>query len=299
VGILIGAVVTASLLGSTHCVGMCGPLAMWASGLGDGVPRGSVLRLMTLYHLGRLMTYLIAGAIAGGLGSLVEIGGSALGVQLLAARIVGGAMIFIGVFKLLSFAGINPWHGGAASTGDLRPSLLTRMVAAARPTINRLALPVRATVAGLLTTLLPCGWLYLFALVAAGTGDIAAGATVMGAFWIGTVPALTALVAGSMMLSQKMIRAVPVIAAVLLIVAGGYTAAGRGFADLHSLSDIRHSVGPNAVGGWGDALEKNDELPPCCRGKADPSIHAQIRSLAETPLPCCADKPAASEADSK
>ena len=72
--LLISAVVTASLLGSMHCVGMCGPLAIWASGAGEGRRGRQLAVATTLYHLGRLMTYALAGLIAGGAGQLVDLG---------------------------------------------------------------------------------------------------------------------------------------------------------------------------------------------------------------------------------
>ena len=46
--------------------------------------------------------------------------------------------------------------------------------------------PRRGT--GLLTTLLPCGWLYTFVATAGGTGDPIGGAAVMIVFWVGTLP---------------------------------------------------------------------------------------------------------------
>ena len=68
---LIGAVISASLLGSMHCVGMCGPLAMWASGAGES---GSKLAFnSSLYHLGRMLTYALVGLVAGLLGQLTDV----------------------------------------------------------------------------------------------------------------------------------------------------------------------------------------------------------------------------------
>ena len=49
---------------------------------------------------------------------------------------------------------------------------------------------VRATGLGLLTPLLPCGFLYTFVLLAAGTGSAVQGAAVMAILWLGTAPAL-------------------------------------------------------------------------------------------------------------
>src|SRR5690606_18807129 len=48
----------------------------------------------------------------------------------------------------------------------------------------------RAALLGVSTGLLPCGWLYAFALSAAATGSARDGALVMAAFWLGSVPAL-------------------------------------------------------------------------------------------------------------
>ena len=49
----------------------------------------------------------------------------------------------------------------------------------------------RGAATGLLTTLLPCGWLYAFVITAAGTGNALAGAGLMATFWVGTLPMLT------------------------------------------------------------------------------------------------------------
>lgn len=267
--ILIAAVASASLLGSTHCVGMCGPLAMWASGVGDaGTSRGQVAWGAALYHLGRLLTYSLAGAIAGGLGSLVDIGGGALGIQLAAARVVGAAMIVIGLVRLAPLLGLDFLFGGNSAATAPKPSRIAAMVAKARPYIYQLSPSSRALTVGLLTTLLPCGWLYLFALVAAGTGSVWTGAVVMAAFWLGTVPALTAMIAGTMVLSTRLIKTVPIAAAILLIVAGGYTATGRGFAKLSSLADIQTNLDFDAA-----ALQAGDA--------------SQMDHLTKTQLPCC------------
>ena len=84
---LAGAIFLASLLGSMHCVGMCGPLALWATG--GGRSRTSVVA----YHLGRLTTYLSAGLAAGVLGTALTIGGNAAGLQSLAATLAGGLLV--------------------------------------------------------------------------------------------------------------------------------------------------------------------------------------------------------------
>lgn len=270
--VFLTAIVTASLLGSMHCVGMCGPLAVWASGASEKAPRGQVIALTSLYHVGRLITYMLAGLIAGGIGSLVETGGQTLGFQLMAARIVGTIMILIGFWKLASM-----WlpQAESAQTGP-QPSRIGGMLVKLRPVIFGLPPSGRALATGLLTTLLPCGWLYLFALVAAGTGSPISGATTMAAFWGGTVPALTALIAGTQTLSRRFVQFVPTATAILLIVTGGVTASGRGFANLNSMSEIAGTVEIAGSGSLGEAT------------KGAALMSDRIDALVQTPLPCCA-----------
>lgn len=292
--LLISAVVTASLLGSLHCVGMCGPLAIWASGAGDGRRGRQLAVATTLYHFGRLLTYALAGLIAGAAGQLVDLGGEALGVQLVAARIVGTLMIVIGGVRLYQLVLQRRQFKQFESTPQA--SLITRALVRLRPIIFRLPTAARGLVTGLLTPLLPCGWLYLFALVAAGTGSMLTGPIVMIAFWLGTVPALVALVAGTQFLGVRFRKAIPVGAALLLVLAGGYTAVGRGFAGLTSLADIRPRVATStAKAGSGDtALSRQETVGQTAGQRAEQTakqLAAGIDELVKTPLPCCVDKP--------
>ena len=276
--ILVSAIVTASLLGSMHCVGMCGPLAIWASGASDRISTNQMTLATTLYHLGRLLTYALAGMLAGAAGQLVDMGGQALGVQLFAARIVGGLMTVFGLLQLLKLAG--QWRVSQTNfVGPApQPSLVTRWLLKLRPLVFRLSVPARGLATGLLTAFLPCGWLYLFALVAAGTGSMLMGSVVMIAFWIGTVPALVGLVTGTQALALRFCRVIPIGAAVLLIVGGCYTASGRGFASLNSLSDIRLSSSADFV-----------KLQLDAPSASASDMAAGLNKLIETPLPCCVE----------
>ena len=255
--VLTTAVLTASLLGSMHCVGMCGPLAIWASGAAEQQSRAKTWLAGGLYHFGRLVTYLMMGLLAGFLGELVDFSGEAIGIQVAAARVVGAAMVILGAARLWAIA---PWR--TVKSKELIPSKIGGLLVRLRPYIFRLPLTGRAFVTGLLTTFLPCGWLYLFALFAAGTGSMVLGPLVMAAFWLGTVPALVALVAGTRLLSAKFNVVIPVAASLLLVVAGCYTAAGRGFADIESLSALRNAV---------------------------ESSGSDLSGVADAPLPCCID----------
>src|SRR6056297_289102 len=174
------AVLVASLLGSLHCVGMCGPLAIWATGNQHRVAS------LTAYHLGRLTTYLSAGLMAGLLGSAITLGGDVAGFQSMAARICGGLLIFFGILRI---AQLVPALQREASA-QWKPSKVARWLHQAKPVLASRGPLGRGYLAGLLTTWLPCGWLYLFVLVAAGSGSVFSAIGVMTAFWVGTLPAL-------------------------------------------------------------------------------------------------------------
>lgn len=169
---LLTAVAAASLLGSLHCVGMCGPFALWATAGGRN------RRTISGYHLGRLTTYLSAGLAAGVVGTAISIGGQLAGFQMLAAKIAGVLLIFWGISKLL----MQMESVSKRMTRFSGPARVSALIASARPLIASRGDFGRGYLGGLLTTWLPCGWLYLFVLLAAGTGDVMLAVATMTAF---------------------------------------------------------------------------------------------------------------------
>lgn len=276
------AILVTSLLGSMHCVGMCGPMALWASGVGapNATRREAMMRL-TSYHAGRLITFAFAGIVAGLVGGWMTTGGDWLGWQQTAARLAGSAMVGLGVWKLLHW--ISPIASADAITmnepGSVRRSSIgerfsfwvSRRIARLRPIIVRLPGNLRAVAIGMVTTWLPCGWLYLFVLVAAATANVGAALFVMFAFWIGTLPALTALVAGAVGVSPRFRPAMPLLVASVLIITGIYTASGRAATDLMPLGEAarRYAADDRPM----------DETPQVWM-----QILARLRG---EPLPCC------------
>ncbi len=100
---LIIAVFLASLIGSVHCVGMCGPLAILA-----GSTHGTSQRrwgTIVAYHGGRVLSYGLAGAVVGGMGAGIEWTGDWVGAQQLAAKLAGGSMLVIGLLSLVRLMG--------------------------------------------------------------------------------------------------------------------------------------------------------------------------------------------------
>lgn len=304
----VAAILVSSLLGSAHCVSMCGPMALWASGVGSqGLGRREQMLRLVGYHGGRLITFAMAGIVAGSVGGMVTIGGDWLGWQQTAARLTGSMMIGLGVWKTLHWWRPVPGHrdgGGAGGGFQQRISLaVSRRVAGLRPLIGRLPVRLRSVAIGMVTTWLPCGWLYLFVLVAAATAGVFPALAVMLAFWLGTLPALTALVAGTVTASPRFRPAMPPLIAATLIVAGIYTTSGRATTDLMPLGEAarRHAASEQLADGtaslahpvgWG----RSDGGNPGGNTLVSSGRWWQLLSgLRQEPLPCCepVDGPAA------
>ncbi len=121
----------------------------------------------------------------------------------------------------------------------------------------------RAGAIGLLTALLPCGWLYVFAIVAAGTGSAALGAAVMAVFWVGTVPLLALFGISVQTLVATLGRRVPLAISAIVILLGMYTLTGR-------LTISAAAFEPsNAVDVQASIQQQVETIaeqePPCCR----------------------------------
>jgi sulfite exporter TauE/SafE len=189
-GLDFGVMLTLGLLGSLHCVQMCGPIVLSYSVsieslTTDSKPASlSLLRNHLAYNSGRILTYTALGAIAGMAGQTMGFIGRLAGFSHAVALITGGLMIFIGIAML----GILPtrWFGSRL----LRiPSFLlqrTGRLLSAPAWPNRLVL-------GLILGFLPCGLIYAAVLRAMATGSPIAGAATMFGFGLGTASALIAL----------------------------------------------------------------------------------------------------------
>ena len=216
-------VLLSSLAGSLHCVAMCGPLVAMHGGARS-------VRLALVHALGRLATYLVLGLMAGLVGGAIDLAGRAAQVQR-AATILAGVVI-IG-WGLHSIAVARGWIRGALAQGALFQRGLVQLRGRRAVT--------RAWFVGVLTGLLPCGWLWAFVVTAAGTGHAATGALVMLVFWLGTVPAMTGMLAFGGALITRLRARLPVITACVLMALGLATLATR----------------------WGDAGPSGAESPHC------------------------------------
>lgn len=181
----MGAFVVA-LFGSTHCLGMCGGLAAALSlGLPPERRHGSAaLPFLLTYNIGRIASYVIAGAAVGALGASVVDFSSLQRTQQGLLLISGLFMIALGLYLAGWWLGLRHLERGGG--------LIWRYLA---PLAQRLV-PVRnlkqALLAGLVWGWLPCGLVYSVLVWALSSADPLDGALLMLAFGLGTLPTLLA-----------------------------------------------------------------------------------------------------------
>jgi uncharacterized protein len=174
-----------SLAGSFHCVGMCGGIAGLQAGWGTSPVARRVHR--SLYHLGKIGSYLFIGALFGAFGTLLA------GVERLLALLAGSFMIWS---SLRGLPGLGKGAIGDRSHGSPIEEFFSALFRWVR---GRSGFSASFSL-GLLNGFLPCSLVYAFAARAAAAGSVAAGVGIMASFGLGTVPAL--------LFSAQLIRAV-------------------------------------------------------------------------------------------
>jgi hypothetical protein len=199
-------------VGSLHCVGMCGPIALSLPLEQHAGWRFLLGRL--LYNSGRVVTYTLLGVIAGLIGHTIAIAGFQRYLS-----IASGLMILLAVAVPFIARYLERLSAASARwTGVIRSGF--RKLFAARSHARLFAI-------GLVNGLLPCGMVYLAVAGAVSTGAVYSSAAYMLLFGLGTVPAMFAMTVAGSFFGFRFQRAVrqltPVIAiilGVLLIVRG-------------------------------------------------------------------------------
>jgi sulfite exporter TauE/SafE len=188
------------LLGGVHCVAMCGGIVgalsfHGAGGLrhpgGDGAaavhPSASIvgpLALHAAYNSGRIASYSLAGAVAGGVGGTAALMQNVLPAQIALAVLANGLLILLGLY----LAGTGRVVGALERAG----AHLWRHIAPAGKRFLPADTPPRAFAAGAIWGWLPCGLVYSVLATALVSGSASRGALVMLAFGLGTFPNLIA-----------------------------------------------------------------------------------------------------------
>lgn len=201
------------LFGGLHCIGMCGGIvsALTAAG-GSAHSKCRRTAAQLLYSAGRISSYAVAGAIAGGLGwSLLSLIGPEAARWL---RILAGAFL---IAAGLYLAG---WWFGLARLEQLGTHAW-RHIAPLSRRLQPLDHAWKQFAAGAVWGWIPCGLVYAALAGASAAGGAAEGAAMMAAFGFGTLPAL--LAAGTA--SQALLSGVQTrrLAGGLLVVFGLWT----------------------------------------------------------------------------
>jgi uncharacterized protein len=161
-----------SLLSSLHCAGMCGPfVAFYSAGGGGAKPH-------VVYHAERALTYIALGGAAGALGSGLDALGQGFGAVRIAALVASALTVLWGLLAFLP---------------QLRPTGVPTFWSGRLVQLKTRAPVTKAFVLGFTTPLLPCGTLYAFVTLAAGTGSAVNGALTLAVFFLGTLPGLVGL----------------------------------------------------------------------------------------------------------
>jgi hypothetical protein len=176
------------LLGGVHCVGMCGGIVGALTMTLPEACRGSPRRLLpylVAYNGGRVLSYVAAGALVGGVGFLATGLGDLVLVQRALGMLAGLLMVALGFYLAGWWQGVARLEqGGAVLWRRLEP-------------LGRRFLPVRtpgrAFGLGLVWGWLPCGLVYSVLVWTLTAGSAAGGAALMLAFGLGTLPTLLLL----------------------------------------------------------------------------------------------------------
>ncbi|MFS1704308.1 sulfite exporter TauE/SafE family protein [Alteromonas sp. AMM-1] len=173
------------IAGSVHCFGMCGG---FAGALTAAIPQGkSPTPFVLSYNTGRILSYTLAGAITGALGSIAQSSMTSLlyGFKLFSA------------FMLIAMAlYLAQWWRGLARIESLGKQLWQHLQPLSRRFLPFKS-PLSALPYGIIWGWLPCGLVYSTLTWSLSAGTALQGAMIMAAFGVGTLPALLAVSFGA------------------------------------------------------------------------------------------------------
>lgn len=200
------------LLGSLHCLGMCGPIAFMLP-----LDHSNTMKKTTqisIYHLGRLLAYGIIGVLFGLLGKGLALFGIqqklSIGIGLLMIVLVLVPAKYLNGHKLLT-----PIY---SIIGKVKSKLGAEL---------KKKTPDTFLTIGFLNGFLPCGLVYMALLGAVAMGNAMEGGLYMMIFGLGTVPLMSVVVYAKGMIRgaikakiQKLIPVFVVIIGILFIIRG-------------------------------------------------------------------------------
>ena len=191
---LLSAALLAGLIGSAHCLGMCGGISGLFAVNASVTSMRRQVPFALAYNVGRIASYAVLGIIVASAGSVIVKASPqvAVGVRILS----GVVIILVGLKVAFDIRVLNAIEKTGAA-------LWSRIAPAAKGLVPVTSLP-RALGLGLLWGWLPCGLVYSVLLIAATSAEPASGALIMMTFGAGTMPAMVMTGLGAARLSRLM-----------------------------------------------------------------------------------------------
>lgn len=176
-------------IGSFHCVGMCGPIAL-------ALPlnrENNITKIAGIlhYNFGRIITYIALGILLGLFGQGLKLAGILQYTSILMGVIIILSVILPSILRKINFTSIyylkfNNWIKNKLSKYLKRKSNISLLIL------------------GLLNGLLPCGMVWLAMAGAVAYGEIFSGGMFMLFFGLGTLPIMFSLPYFSNYISLKL-----------------------------------------------------------------------------------------------
>ena len=222
-------IITIAFLGSLgHCVGMCGGIviAYTSTKIDDQWSKTKQSISHIFYSFGRIVTYMMIGAIFGYFGEVVTISKTANGILLL---LTGLLMILVGLSLIgkLRFLTLIE-HSVSKSTWY---QITFKKLIRSNSVGSFFTL-------GLLNGLLPCGFVYFFAITAISTGSAFGGMLVMLIFGLSTIPALFSLGFFVGIFKQSTLRNLMIKLAAILVIFYGISVIYYGYEHIEYANKI-------------------------------------------------------------
>jgi hypothetical protein len=193
------------LVGSLHCIGMCGPIAI-ALPLGKKSWAYRTIGSLS-YNIGRTLTYGLLGGLFGLLGKGIQLAGLQQWASIGIGIIMIVSVIFPAIFK--NRIQINRIFTGYAA------SLISQF----KRLFNQSSIP-SLFVIGLLNGLLPCGLVYVAIAGAINTNEVLNGIIYMLIFGLGTIPVMFIIPLAGNLIGSGIRRKLRGVVSVFVIVLG-------------------------------------------------------------------------------
>lgn len=193
------------LLGSLHCIGMCGPIAFMLPV--DRTNKIKKISQILIYHFGRLLAYGIIGLLFGLLGKGLYV----FGIQQKLSIIIGILMILIVLIPYRTFGKYNL----SKPIYKIIAKVKNRLGEALKKKSQDTFLTI-----GFLNGFLPCGLVYMALFGAIAMGNALEGSLYMLLFGLGTIPLMTTAVYFSGILKANLRKKVQNVVPVFVVMIG-------------------------------------------------------------------------------